>query len=62
MDEFLTPEQRDMKYRAREVADKYVRPQAAQLDREGRYPHEIMQKIVEYGLMGVWVPKEYGGA
>src|SRR5262249_36559943 len=40
---------------------KYVRPQAAQLDREGRYPHEIMRKIVEYGLMGCWVPKEYGG-
>ena len=50
-----------MKYRAREVAEKYVRPQAAQLDREGKYPWEIMQKIGEYGLMGVWVPKEYGG-
>lgn len=62
MDEFLTPEQRDIKYRAREVADKYVRPQAAQLDREGRYPHEIMRKIIDYGLMGVWVQKEYGGA
>src|SRR5574341_2006516 len=61
MDELLTPEQRDLKYRAREVAEKYVRPQAAQLDREGRYPYEIMQKAIEYGLMGVWVPKEYGG-
>src|SRR3990172_10781016 len=61
MDEFLTPEQRDLKYRAREVANKYVRPQAAQLDREGKYPHEIMKQIVEYELMGVWVPKEYGG-
>jgi len=61
MDELLTKEQRDLKYRAREVAEKYVRPQAALLDREGRYPWEIMEKIVEYGLMGVWVPKEYGG-
>ena len=61
MDELLTPEQRDLKYRAREVADKYVRPQAAELDRTGEYPTLIMQKIIEYGLMGVWVPKEYGG-
>ena len=61
MDELLTSEQRDLKSRAREVAEKYVRPQAAELDREGRYPTEIMQKISEYGLMGVWVPKEYGG-
>lgn len=61
MDEFLTPEQRDLKHRAREVADKYIRPQAAELDREGRYPHEIMKKVIEYGLMGAWVPKEYGG-
>jgi len=61
MDELLTPEQRDFKYRAREVAEKYVRPQAAQLDRDGKYPYEIMEKIIEYGLMGVWVPKEYGG-
>lgn len=62
MDEFLTPEQRDLKARAREVADKYVRPQAAELDRTGQYPHEIMRKIVDYGLMGTWVPKEYGGS
>ncbi len=61
MDELLTPEQRDFKYRAREVAEKYVRPQAAQLDRDGKYPYEIMEKIIEYGLMGVWIPKEYGG-
>jgi len=61
MDELLTPQQRDLKARAREVAEKYIRPQAAELDREGRYPNEIMEKISEYGLMGVWVPKEYGG-
>jgi alkylation response protein AidB-like acyl-CoA dehydrogenase len=61
MDELLTPEQRDLKNRAREVAEKYVRPQAAELDRTGKYPYEIMEKIIEYGLMGVWVPKEYGG-
>ena len=61
MDELLTPEQRDLKNRAREVAEKFVRPQAAELDRTGEYPYKIMEKIIEYGLMGVWIPKEYGG-
>lgn len=62
MDDSLTPHQRDYKQRAHEVAEKYVRPQAAELDRTGQYPHEIMRQIVDHGLMGVWVPKEYGGA
>src|SRR5262245_2374827 len=60
-DDLLTPEQRDLQNRAREVAEKYIRPTAAELDRTGQYPHEIMKKIVEYGLMGVWIPTEYGG-
>lgn len=60
-DDLLTPEQREIKQRAREVAEKYVRPVAAELDRTGQYPHEIMKKIVDYGLMGMWIPKEYGG-
>jgi hypothetical protein len=48
MDELLTPEQRDLKNRAREVAEKYVRPQAAELDRTGEYPYKIMEKIIEW--------------
>ncbi|HSP07892.1 MAG TPA: acyl-CoA dehydrogenase family protein [Acidobacteriota bacterium] len=60
-DELLTREQQEIKQRAREVAEKYVRPQAAELDRTGQYPHEIMKKIVDYGLMGMWIPKEFGG-
>lgn len=61
MEELLTAEQREIKHRTREVAEKYVRPQAAELDREGRYPHEIMKKLSEAGLMGIWIPKEFGG-
>jgi butyryl-CoA dehydrogenase len=61
MEELLTKENLDYRDRAREVADKYVRPIAAQLDREARYPWEIVEKLREYKLMGEWVPKEYGG-
>ncbi|MBZ5551890.1 MAG: acyl-CoA dehydrogenase family protein [Acidobacteriia bacterium] len=61
MNELLTAENLDYRARAREVAEKFVRPLAAELDREARYPWEIIEKLKEYGLMGEWIPKEYGG-
>jgi butyryl-CoA dehydrogenase len=48
--------------RAREVADRSVRPLAAKYDRLQEYPWEIKQALAESGLMGVWIPREYGGA
>jgi alkylation response protein AidB-like acyl-CoA dehydrogenase len=39
-----------------------VRPVAAKYDRLQEYPWEVKDKIAEAGLMGVWIPKEYGGA
>lgn len=38
MNELLTAENIDYRDRAREVAEKFVRPIAAELDREARYP------------------------
>lgn len=61
MDELLTKENLDYRDRAREVAEKYVRPIAAELDREARYPWEIVERLKQYHLMGEWIPKEYGG-
>ena len=61
MNELLTAENLDYRDRAREVAEKFVRPLAAELDREARYPWEIIEKLKEYRLMGEWIPKEYGG-
>ncbi len=48
--------------RAREVAEKYVRPNAAKYDKAQEYPWDIKDAIAEAGLLGVWIPKEYGGA
>jgi butyryl-CoA dehydrogenase len=39
-----------------------VRPLAAKYDRLQEYPWEIKDALTEAGLMGVWIPKEYGGA
>jgi butyryl-CoA dehydrogenase len=47
--------------RAREVAEKVVRPLAAKYDKAQEYPWEVKEALAEAGLMGVWIPKEYGG-
>jgi butyryl-CoA dehydrogenase len=48
--------------RAKAVADKVVRPLAAKYDRLQEYPWEIKDALAQAGLMGVWIPKEYGGS
>lgn len=57
----LTEEQRALRELAREFAQKEIAPRAAELDREGRHPAEIVQKAWEVGLMNLTVPEAYGG-
>lgn len=45
----------------REFAAKEVAPLAEELDRTGRFPQETVDKMARLGLMGLNVPKEYGG-
>jgi len=59
--DLFTPENLDFKQRAHEIAEKYVRPVAAYYDREQKYPYEILERLREAKLSGVWIPKEYGG-
>jgi alkylation response protein AidB-like acyl-CoA dehydrogenase len=46
---------------AREVAERVVRPKAAHYDRVQEYPWEIKEALCAAGLMGAWIPTEYGG-
>ena len=46
----------------RELAQKVVRPLAAEVDREHRFPAEAVKAAAENGLMGVLIPREHGGA
>lgn len=50
---------RDM---VRDFAAKEVAPVAAELDREGKFPREIVEKMGQLGLMGIPIPEAYGGA
>ena len=62
MDFQLSKEQREIKERATAFADREVAPYAAELDREDRFPAETFDKLAEAGLMGLCVPRGYGGA
>ncbi|MFC1481246.1 acyl-CoA dehydrogenase family protein [Candidatus Neomarinimicrobiota bacterium] len=50
---------RDM---VREFAASEVEPLSDELDKESRFPHELIKQMAELGLMGVPVPAAYGGA
>ena len=58
----LTSEQQAVQDMARDFADREVAPVAAELDRNHRFPKEIIKKMGELGLMGVSIPEKYGGA
>jgi short/branched chain acyl-CoA dehydrogenase len=57
----LSDEQRDIQRLVRDFAQNEVRPVAEELDRETRFPYEIVEKLGELGLMGIPYPEEYGG-
>src|SRR3954469_22737719 len=57
----LTDEQRSIQRLVRDFADQEVRPVAEELDKEKRFPYEIVEKLGGLGLMGIPYPEEYGG-
>jgi len=57
----LTDEQREIQQLARDFANREVKPVAEDLDREHRFPIEIVKQLGQLGLMGIPYPEEYGG-
>ena len=57
----LTQEQQLVRDTVREFAVSRIEPAAAELDRDHRFPYEIVAELAELGLMGMTVPEEYGG-
>jgi len=58
----LTQEQQLVRDTVRAFAESRIAPVAAELDREHRFPYELVAELAELGLMGMTVPEEYGGA
>jgi len=62
MDFHLTEQQKLFKKIVKEFADKEIKPLAAKIDKEEYFPWEMYKKMGKLGLMGMTVPKQYGGA
>lgn len=61
MDFQLTKEQEMIRKMVREFAVKEVQPIAAELDETERFPEETIPKLARLNLLGLTIPKEYGG-
>jgi short-chain 2-methylacyl-CoA dehydrogenase len=46
----------------RNFAEEKIAPVAEELDREKRFPYELVAELGELGIMGMTIPEEYGGA
>jgi short-chain 2-methylacyl-CoA dehydrogenase len=57
----LSQEQELVRDTVRKFAEERVAPVAEELDREGRFPYELVAEMAELGLMGMPIPDEYGG-
>jgi len=62
MDFDLTPEQRLVRRAVRDFAEKEILPHVEAHEREGRYPIELIRKLVPLGYFAPMVPEEYGGS
>ena len=62
MDLDLTEEQSLLQQTARDFAAREVAPKAAELDKTGRWPAELVKRMGELGFLGVAIPTEYGGS
>src|SRR5438093_7465821 len=58
----LTPEQRAFKEQIEKFATEIVAPRAALIDKTGEYPSDVMHAAASHGLLGVTIPKAWGGA
>jgi len=58
----LSEEHRLVQATVREWAASHLLPRAAEMDRTGAYPREMIRELGDLGLTGVFVPEEYGGA
>lgn len=58
----LTDRQKAVRAMARDFAQKEILPNVQQWERDGCYPKDIVKKMGDLGMLGVFVPEGYGGA
>ena len=62
MDFTLSKQQQMVQKMYRGFAENEVKPLAQEIDEEEKFPEETVKKMSKLGMMGLYFPKEYGGA
>ncbi len=62
MDFKLSKEQEMLRKLFRDFAENEVKPLAATVDEDEMFPEQTVKKMARLGMMGIYFPKEYGGA
>lgn len=58
----ITEEQKMLRKVVQDFAEKEVVPEIERMEKEDRFPIDIVKKMGELGLMGIPIPEKYGGA
>ena len=61
MDFAFSPQHLEIRRTVREFAEREIAPVAGELERRGEFPHDIIRRAAELGLLGVPYPEEVGG-
>jgi butyryl-CoA dehydrogenase len=61
MDDLLTEDQIELRRFARRIAEEKVRPRAAECDRTGEFPWDLVKVFAQAGFYGCYIEEEYGG-
>jgi len=59
---FYSKEEIELRDQAKAFVEQEIAPHVAAMDRENKYPFELLKKLGENDYIGVRFPKEYGGA
>ncbi len=62
MDFELSEEQQLIQQTARDFANREIEPLAAELDKQARWPAEVIAQLAELGFMGMAIPTAHGGS
>lgn len=62
MDFTLSIQQKQIRRMARQFAEAELAPIAKEIDEEGRFPWEVVEKMGQLNLFGMQAPRRYGGA
>ena len=62
MDGILSEKHRIVRRSIRSFCEREIRPIAGEIDREARFPWEVVEKMGKLGYFGIQAPRELGGA